>query len=416
MSIRLKKRTKCRLCDSSEIELVCPLKPTPIAEKYRVSREEARQIPSVPLDLYRCASCSHVQILDLVDSSFLFDANYTYRSGQTKGIIEHFQKYATDAWNRLDLKPGDLVAEVGSNDGTLLSEFKARGLRVIGIDPASRIAQEANARGIETIDGFFTPKVAEQIKAKHGKAKLVVANNVFAHADDLQSIACGISQLLTEDGVFMFEVSYVKDVLDHCLLGTIFHEHFSYHAVKPMQTFLRRYGMELFHVARNTIQGGSIIMSARAPRAGYVVDSSLSDILALEECTGLNNRSSLESFAKKLCKLEEQTTAFVHRVKKQGRTIAGFGAARSGTTLIAQLEIGDVIDCIFDDHPEKEGKFSAGFGIPIYKTSEIATRKPDYIIILAWVFAKKIMASNPAYTEAGGHWVTCVPELQITPA
>lgn len=414
--MNIRKRAVCRLCDSPSVELVCPLKPTPIAEKYRATREDARQIPSVSLDMYRCDSCGHVQLLDLVDSSFLFDADYTYRSGQTKGIIEHFQKYAADAWESLGLKAGDLVAEVGSNDGTLLSEFKSRGARVIGVDPASTIAQEAIARGVETITGFFTPEVAMQIKTKYGKARLVVANNVFAHADDLQSIAYGISQLLAEDGVFMFEVSYLKDVLDHCLLGTIFHEHFSYHAVKPMQQFLRRYGLELFRVERNTIQGGSIIMSAKAAGASYPTDTSLTDILALEEGSGLNSRSALEDFAAKLKKLESQTLEFVRRVKAEGKTIAGFGAARSGTTLIAQLEIGNMIDCIFDDHPDKAGKYSAGFGIPVVKTSEIANRKPDYIIILAWVFAKKIMASNQAYTDVGGHWVTCVPELEITPA
>lgn len=414
--MNIRKRTTCRLCDSPKVELVCPLKPTPVAEKYRTTREEALSIPAVSLDLYRCDDCGHVQILDLVDSSYLFDADYTYRSGQTKGIIEHFQQYAESAWNRLGLKAGDLVVEVGSNDGTLLNEFKTRGARVIGVDPASTIAREANERGVETITGFFTPEVASQIAVQHGKAKLVVANNVFAHADDLQSIARGISQVIAEDGVFMFEVSYVKDVLDHCLLGTIFHEHFSYHAVKPMQRFLRRYGLELFHVERNTIQGGSIIMSARASGAAFTTDASLKDILALEESTGLNTRAGLADFAAKLHKLEAQTIEFVRRVKAEGKTIAGFGAARSGTTLIAQLEIGDAIDCIFDDHPDKAGKFSAGFGIPVFKTSEIASRKPDYIIILAWVFAKKIMASNPAYTEAGGRWVTCVPELQITPA
>jgi SAM-dependent methyltransferase len=414
--MNIRKRTTCRLCDSKKVTLVCPLKPTPIAEKYRTTREEALSIPAVSLDLYRCEDCGHVQILDLVDSSYLFDADYTYRSGQTKGIIEHFQQYAESAWNRLGLKSGDLVVEVGSNDGTLLNEFKMRGARVIGVDPASTIALEANERGVETITGFFTPEVAVQIAEKHGKAKLVVANNVFAHADDLQSIAYGISQVIAEDGVFMFEVSYVKDVLDHCLLGTIFHEHFSYHAVKPMQQFLRRYGLDLFHVERNSIQGGSIIMSARAAGAAFAEDASLTDILALEENAGLNTQSSLNDFAAKLHKLETETIEFVRRVKAEGKTIAGFGAARSGTTLIAQLEIGDAIDCIFDDHPDKAGKYSAGFGIPVYKTSEILTRKPDYIIILAWVFAKKIMASNEAYTASGGRWVTCVPELQITPA
>lgn len=414
--MNIQKRTVCRLCDSPQVELVCPLKPTPIAEKYRATREEARRIPAVRLDLYRCEACGHIQLLDLVDSSYLFDADYTYRSGQTKGIVEHFEQYAESAWARLGLAAGDLVVEVGSNDGTLLNEFKKRGARVIGVDPASTIAREANARGVETITGFFNPEVADQIAARHGRAKLVVANNVFAHADDLQSIALGVSRVIAHDGAFLFEVSYVKDVLDHCLLGTVFHEHFSYHAVKPMQRFLRRYGLELFHVERNMIQGGSIIMSARASGASFAADASLVEILALEENCGLNTRGAIANFAAKLHTLETQTMDFVRRVKAEGRTIAGFGAARSGTTLIAQLEMGDALECIFDDHPDKVGKFSAGFGIPVVRTAEIASRKPDYILILAWVFAKKIMASNPAYTEAGGRWVTCVPELQITPA
>lgn len=414
--MKIRKRTTCRLCDSGKLELVCPLKPTPVAEKYRATREEALSIPAVSLDLYRCDDCGHVQILDLVEADYLFGADYTYRSGQTKGIVEHFEDYAERAWNRLGMKSGDLVLEIGSNDGTLLEQFKRRGARVIGVDPASTIANEANQRGIETIAAFFTPALAAEIVAKHGRAKLIVANNVFAHADNLQDIAHGISKVVTDDGVFMFEVSYLKDVLDHCLLGTIFHEHFSYHAVTPMQRFLRRHGLELFHVERNTIQGGSIIMSARASAATYPTDSSLTDVLALEAQTGLNTRAALADFAAKLQKLRTQATDFVRQAKAAGKSIAGFGAARSGTTLIAQLEIGDAIDCIFDDHPDKHGKYSAGFGIPVVKTTEIASRQPDYIIILAWVFAEKIMRSNRAYAEAGGQWVTCVPELKITRA
>jgi SAM-dependent methyltransferase len=414
--MKIRKRTTCRLCDSPKVELVCPLKPTPVAEKYRTTREEALSIPAVTLDLYRCDDCGHVQILDLVEADYLFGADYTYRSGQTKGIVEHFEDYAEKAWVRLGLKPGDLVLEIGSNDGTLLAKFKERGARVIGVDPASTIAREANERGVETIAAFFTPDLGAKIVERHGKAKLVVANNVFAHADGLQDIARGISQVVADDGVFMFEVSYLKDVLDHCLLGTIFHEHFSYHAVTPMQRFLRRHGLELFHVERNTIQGGSIIMSARAAGANHATDSSLIDILALEERSGLNTRAALADFSSKLQKLRSQAAEFVRQAKSSGKSIAGFGAARSGTTLIAQLEIGDAIDCIFDDHPDKQGKFSAGFGIPVVKTSEITARQPDYIIILAWVFAEKIMRSNRSYTDAGGQWITCVPELKITRA
>lgn len=409
------KRTRCRLCDSNSLELACPLRPTPVAEKYGATAQEARQVPVVRLDLYRCEDCAHVQILDIVDASFIFDQTYTYRTGQTQGIVEHFRHYAAEAWEHCRLAPGDMVIEIGSNDGTLLNEFKSRGARVLGIDPAATIAREANERGIETLSAFFTAELATRIRADHGAAKLVVANNVFAHADDLQEIADGVSHLLSSDGLFKFEISYLMDILDKCLLGTIFHEHVSYHALHPMCRFLHRHDMEICHAQRNTIQGGSLVLTAKPINASRSIDPSVPALLALEEQSKLNTKERLRDFSTMLDELKDETQQFVGKAKLDGKTIAGFGAARSGTTLIAQLDLANLIDYIFDNHPDKVGRFTAGFGIPVLPTSAITSKRPDYLFILAWIHASKIIENNREFVSGGGRWVTCVPDLRIIP-
>jgi hypothetical protein len=411
--IKITKRTMCRLCDSPELELGCHIHATPVAEKYGITREEARSVAVSPLDLYRCRACGHVQLLDLVDAGFLFDEHYTYRSGQTEAIIKHFQEYAKEAWEKWGLQKGDFVVEIGSNDGTLLQVFQKLGARVLGVDPASTIAAEAVSAGVETIVDFFDEKVAARIKASHGEAKLVVANNVFAHSDNLQTIAAGASSLLRGDGVFMFEVSYLQDVLEKCLLGTIFHEHFSYHAVTPLDRFMRRIGMEIVEVKRVGIQGGSIIVSAKKAGAPYAADKSVASILRSESESQLNTLGRLQDFEKMLRKLCDETKAFVKKAKSEGKTFGGFGAARSGTTLIAQLGIADDVDFILDNHPDKVGRFSAGYGIEVLPVSALAERKVDYLFIFAWVHARNIIAANPGLAAGGGKWITCVPKLEV---
>ena len=411
--IKVTKRTVCRLCDSPDLEMGCRIHATPVAEKYGRTREEALSVPVSPLDLYRCRDCGHVQLLDLVDASFLFDEHYTYRSGQTEAIVRHFQEYAKEAWEKWGLQRGDLVVEIGSNDGTLLKEFQKRGAKVLGIDPASTIAAEAVAAGVETLVDFFDENVAAKIKSSHGEAKLVVANNVFAHSDNLQTIAAGVSSLLRADGVFMFEVSYLQDVLDKCLLGTIFHEHFSYHAVAPLDRFMRRNGMEIVDVKRVGIQGGSIIVSAKKSGAPYQEAGNVAAILQEESASQLNTLGRLQGFESMLKKLCDETNAFVKKAKGEGKTFGGFGAARSGTTLIAQLGIADDIDFILDNHPDKVGKFSAGYGIEVLPVSALAERRVDYLFIFAWVHAKNIIAANPGFVAEGGKWVTCVPKLEV---
>ncbi len=415
MKIKVSRRNKCRLCDGRRLELVVPLAPTPVAEKYVTREELDQETPVYPLDLHLCLDCGHVQLLDVVDPEFLFD-DYTYESGSTKQIVQHFDKTVEAACARYHLAPGGLVVDVGSNDGSLLRCFQKRGMRVLGIDPAREIAKKAAQSGIPTIPEFLNLELARKIKKEHGPAAVVCAFNVFAHADDLSGMADAIREMLAPNGLFIFEVSYLFDILDRMLLGTIFHEHVSYHSVKPMASFLRRHGMELIDVQRVGIQGGSIIGTAQAAGGGHPANPVVAELLEQERARGLDRVETLKDFAAQLRKVKEELGGMMAELKKQGKTIWGYGAARSGTTLISQMNLGKVISHIVDDSPAKQNKFSPGDHIPILPSKALAEQKPDYAFILAWVHARQIIENNRGYLEQGGRFIVCFPNIQVISA
>jgi SAM-dependent methyltransferase len=394
------------------LELVVPLAPTPVAEKYVTQEELDQEQEKYPLDLYMCRDCSHVQLLDVVDARFLYD-KFTYKSAKTKALVEHFEECAQRTCARYSIAPGSLVVDVGSNDGSFLRCFQSRGLRVLGIDPATEIAQEATAAGILTLPDFLTLDLARRLRQEHGAASVVCAFNVFAHADDLGGLLDSIREMLAPNGVFVFEVSYLLDVLDRMLLGTIFHEHMSYHAVKPMVQFLLRHGLELIDLQRVMIQGGSLIGTAQFAGGPHPSTASVQELLTLERERELDRPETLKKFAAKLQDFNRQLGTLMVDLKRQGKTVWGFGAARSGTTLISQMGLGKIISAIVDDSPEKQNKYSPGDHIPILPTRALYERKPDYTFILAWIHTQKILENNQAYLEQGGHFILCFPEVRV---
>ena len=286
-------------------------------------------------------------------------------------------------------------------------------MKVLGVDPATDIAQRATEAGIPTIADFMTCELARKIKAQHGAPGIVCAFNVFAHADNLAGMADSIRELLAPQGVFVFEISYLMDILDRMLLGTIFHEHLSHHSMRPMAQFLNRHGMQLINVERNMIQGGSIIGTAQLTGGPHEVSDSIREILDLEKTRGLDSPETLKEFAGKLQRLKNELGGMMSKLKSEGKTIWGFGAARSGTTLIAQMNLGKIITNIVDDSPDKQNKFSPGDHIPILPTRALYEQKPDYVFILAWIHAPRIIENNKAYLEQGGHFIVCFPEIQV---
>lgn len=407
------RRKTCRLCDSRKLEKVLALAPTPPANAFVSEDGRGAEQKVFPLDVYMCLDCAHVQLLDVVDPAILFE-NYVYVSGTSPVFIRHFQEYAAAVRTRFQPPDGSLVVDIGSNDGTLLGFFKEAGHAVLGIDPAKKIAAQATADGIETWATFFSPELAAQIVGERGPAAVVTANNVFAHADDLAGIVDGIRNLLATDGVFVFEVSYLADVFEKTLFDTIYHEHLAYHTVKPLIPFFRAHGMELIAAERVGSHGGSLRGIAQPAGGPHKLDSSVAELVAREEGMGLDRPESFAAFSARIDAVKTELTALLNRLKAEGKSIAGFGAPAKATTLMYHFGIGpEVIDFIADDSPWKQGLFSPGRHIPVVPSAEIYDRRPDYLVMLAWNFAKPIMEKHTVFRESGGKFIVPLPEIEI---
>jgi SAM-dependent methyltransferase len=407
------RRTTCRLCHSPDVELVLSLTPTPPANAFIAAADLGKQEERFPLDVFFCKHCAHVQLLDVVDPSLLFK-NYVYVSGTSPVFITHFNKYAAEMIRKFKLGTNAFVAEIGSNDGTLLRFFKYAGMKVLGIDPAEAIALEATQKGIETIPSFFTAKLAGSIKPQYGQADLIVANNVFAHADDLHDIVKGIRILLKPHSVFVFEVSYLVDVYEKTLFDTIYHEHLCYHSVKPLRDFFKANGMELIAAQSVDTHGGSLRAMAQLAGGPHRVEASVAEFIAREETLGLDKADTLRNFSAKINKLRDELNALLKTLKSKGKRVAAFGAPAKATTLMFHFGIGpQFVDFIVDDSPLKQGLFSPGFHIPVVPSAEIDKRKPDYLVILAWNFAEPIIAKHTQFLKNGGHFIVPVPTVRV---
>lgn len=412
MTVNLTHRNSCRLCDSRNVELVVKLDPIPLSENYCADSETGKRAARYPVDLYMCAECGHVQQLDVVDSKSLWEG-YTYYSGEAKGMPEHFAQVAKKIRETYSPSPASLVIDIGSNDGSLLRPFKDAGHRVIGIDPATEIARLATASGIETIPDLMSLALAAKIREEHGPAQVVCMFNAFAHADNMGEIAESIRVLLAPDGVFFFEAQYLLDIIDRVLIATIFHEHMSHHSVKAVRIFLDRHGLELIDVERVPIQHGSIIGAVQLKGGKRQVRSSVDALLQLEATRGLDKLETLRTFGNQVHRQKERTRKLVQQWRDAKLVVAGYGAARSGPTLISQLGLTGAIEYIVDDHPQKVNRYSSGDGIPIVPTEELCKRMPAYTVILAWVHAAKIIETNQEYLNKGGHFVVLCPETRV---
>lgn len=389
------------------------LAPTPPANAFLSKAQLEEKEEKFPLDVFFCESCAHVQLLDVVDPEVLF-RNYVYVSGTSPVFVKHFEDYANVLTSKYVKDKSKIVAEIGSNDGSLLRFFKDAGFTVQGIDPARDIANKATQEGIDTIPEFFTTDLADKIVSEKGKAAAVIANNVFAHIDDLHSVVAGIRTLLDKDGVYVFEVSYLRDVVEKTLFDTIYHEHLCYHSLKPLASFFEREGMQLFDAERVSSHGGSIRCFVQFAGGPHAPTASLKSLLADEEKLGLHNAETFRAYADKINNLGERLREMLEKLRSEGKKVAGFGAPAKATTLMHHFGLSQKeIDFIVDDSPLKQGLFSPGLHVPVVPSTMIAEAKPDYLIVLAWNFAEPIIAKNKEFLSNGGHFIVPLPELKV---
>jgi hypothetical protein len=407
------RRDTCRGCESKQLELVFALKPSPIGDAFVTHEQRAIPQPSYPIELFMCRQCGLAQLSDVIEPDVLY-GDYIYVTSSSLGLDEHFEGYAAEVISKCCVPNGSLVVDIGSNDGTLLGKFKARGMKVLGVEPASHIAKAATAAGVATVSAFFTPDLAAQLARDHGSARIITANNMFANVDDLYSLVNAIECLLAPDGVFVMESSYLGDLVDNLVFDFIYHEHLSSFSVRPVQELFKRVGLELAAVQHVPTKGGSLRYFLQRPASGSVaVDASVADMLAREEKTGLYREETFTTFAANIDGLKTQLHKFLMEQRKAGKSIAGFGASITGTTLIYHFEIGEYLDYLVDDNAAKQGRFSPGLHLPVLPTSALIEKMPDCVVALAWRYAEQFILKNGAYLDAGGTVVVPVPEFKI---
>ena len=390
------------------------LTPTPPGNDFLTKEELGRDEPVYPLDLYFCEACHHIQLGHVVDPKILYQKNYSYVSATSAYFVNHLKHYAKDMVERFDLKPGDLAVDIGSNDGTCLSFFKDKGMKVVGVDPATEIAGKATENGIDTIADFFGYRLAVELRKKYGTAKYITSHNACAHIDNLFDVVKGVEHWLDADGVFVLEVGYFVDVYSNTWFDTVYHEHVDYHTVAPFEKLFNRVGMELISVERISPQGGSIRVMAQKKGGIIKRDDSVDELIALEAKLGLNKAETLHKLNHKISQVRDKLHNLIHSLKADGKSIAGFGAPTKATTLMAHFGLdATVLDFIVDDNPLKQGLFTPITHIPVLSADALYKIKPDYVLILAWNFAEPIMQMHKKYSEQVGQFILPMPNPEI---
>lgn len=406
-------RDTCRLCGSKALELVIPILPSAIGDAFVPASRLNEKQGIYSLDTYLCRDCGHLQNIDIVSPDILF-REYIYKTSVSLGLVEHFRRYAASVIEKIGVPENALVVEIGSNDGSLLKAFKSHGLRVIGVDPARNIAKVATAEGIPTLPEFFSSQIATKILKEQGPASVLCANNVFAHIDDMSDVVAGIRKVLAPDGVFVFEVSYILDMIDNMVFDTIYHEHVSHHALVPLEKFLRRFDMTLFDVEKQQSKGGSIRGFAQPFSTGKRPKTQrLLDMYKEEERRKIREPKIYRDFFDAIDKRKSETLRIVNDVISKGGVVAAYGASTTTTTLLYHFELESQIKFIVDDNAVKHGMFSPGAHIPVLPSSELVVRNPDIVVVLAWVYFDTIIKRNQKYLDQGGQFLIPLPDVRL---
>jgi len=412
-TVLMTRNTQCRACRGTAFTRILSLGAQPPANAFLRAEELVRPELAFPLDVYFCADCSLVQLRDIVSAELLFK-DYVYVSSTSPAFVSHFKSFAEAVVRRFHLGSRSLVIDIGSNDGILLRPFQELGMRVLGVDPAEKIAAAASARGIETLPHFFMPDVARDIAARHGRAAIITATNVFAHINDLDAVVEGVKALLETEGVFIVEAPYLVDFLEQNLFDTVYHEHLSYFSVSSLKTLLERLGMKIIDGEKTESHGGSLRVFAARDTARREVSGEVNKFLDDERLRGLHTVPVYEDFAKRVEQNKIQLTALLKQIKAEGKTIVGYGAPAKGNTLLNYFNIGpEMLDYIVDDSEWKQGLYTPGMHIRVAAGERLRRDTPDYILILAWNFASPIMKKLEWFSVAGGRFIIPVPAPRI---
>ncbi len=405
---------QCRICGKKDLVRFLDLGPMLLVNRYLTSTDLHQPEPKFPLEILFCRSCFLSQLSVVISPQILY-ANYAYHSSISKTFQEHCEKMANDLARTLDLGEQDLILEIASNDGCLLSYFKTFGSKVLGVEPAHNLAQIAKSKGLRTITRFWDQSVADDVVMQYGKARLVLATNVLAHVDDLHGFLRAVASVLKPDGVFVFEVPYMVNFMNRAEFDTAYHEHLSYFLLHPLKIALEKNGFVLADVHEFEIHGGSIrLMATRGGSLPGTGAENIQRLLNWEEELGLHVESSYLRFASHVALLKEELTVFLRALKIRDKKIAAYGASAKGNVLLNYCGIGrDLLEYVVDDTPAKQGKFYPGNHLPIVSRTHLHDIPPHYLLLLAWNFVDEMVKNTAQFREKGGRYIVPIPSLRV---
>ena len=386
----------CQSCAREDLRSAFFLGYLPPVNTMRALGTRADREEWYPAELLYCPNCHLVQLGFIVKPEILFSPEYSYRSGTTRALGENFVALFHEACDRFDLNPPDLVVDIGSNDGTLLTPFRERGLRVVGIEPtnAGRLAVE---RGIPTVISFLSRQCAAEVVGQYGAARLVTATNVFAHIHGMDEAVTAIASLLDAEGVFISESHYLGSIVHGLQYDTVYHEHLRYYSMTSLRNLLSRYGFRVFHVTRIPTHGGSIRVYASRSET-YAEDPSVKDLLTEEQTNGLAGDSWIPAFAERVTNSKLRLHKLLAESRDTGARIVGVGAPSRASTLLnfVGLDRGTV-ECVYEvKGSAKIGKYMPGTNIPVMEETELYVKQPEYALLLSWHISEELCCNLKA--------------------
>lgn len=387
---------------------------SPLCESY-VSLDNANQMEAFyPLHVYVCDSCFLVQLEQYVTAEDIF-REYAYFSSYSDSWLEHARRYTEMIVSRFKLDRSSSVMELASNDGYLLQYFVQKGIRCIGVEPAANVAAVAEEKGVPTIVKFFGRGTASELAAKHGQVDLLIGNNVLAQVPDLNDFVGGMKVVLKPDGVITLEFPHLMRLMAENQFDTIYHEHFSYFSFTTAEKIFARHDLALFDVEELPTHGGSLRVYGRHGRDdSKPVTGRVTEMRKREQDAGLSRMETYGRFGEQVKETKRKLLEFLIRAKREGKSIAGYGAPGKGNTLLNYCGIRtDFIDYTVDRNPYKQGKLLPGTHIPILHPDRIRETRPDYLLILPWNFKDEIIAQMSGIREWGGKFVVPIPEVRV---
>jgi len=408
------KSPTCRHCGAPLTRTLVDLGLSPLANSYVGIEHRDIDCPRYPLHARVCDTCFLVQIEDAVPASEIFSTEYAYFSSYSDSWLAHCQAYVDEISTRLSLSADDLVIEIASNDGYLLQYFVARGIPVLGVEPSANVATVAQEKGVNTRVDFFSNALAETLVAEGVRPSLICSANVLAHVPDINDFVQGIATLLAGDVVYTVEFPHLLNLIEKVQFDTIYHEHYTYLSLVSVEAILDRFGLRVFDVQSLSTHGGSLRIFVCRKDATHKECASVAAMRKQEHLAGLDSPAGYQGFKEKVRAVRAGLVQFLNDAKEKGQTVAAYGAAAKGNTLLNYCGVGeDLIEFCVDRNPSKQNTLLPGSHIPVFPVEYLRQRRPDYILILPWNLRSEISSQLADLADSGTLFVTPVPKIDV---